>query len=79
MACMGNSFSFYYGSKTLLLFTKFLDKSRGDYFWVKDFISQQQLLRFGALCNLTAKMHNTSKFKSIKFMDANFFNYSTLL
>ena len=38
--------------------------------------SQYELLPFGALCNLIAKMHNASKFRSIKFMDANFFYYS---
>ena len=39
--------------------------------------SQYELLPFGALCNLIAKMHNASKCWSIKFMDANFFDYST--
>ena len=35
--------------------------------------SQYKLLPCGALCNLIAKMRNSSKFWSIKFMDANFF------
>ena len=48
----------------------------GDYVWVKHFKSQYELLPFAASCNLIAKMHNTSKFWSIKFMDANFFYYS---
>ena len=38
--------------------------------------NQYELLPFGALCNLVAKMHNASKFWSVKFMDANFFYYS---
>ena len=39
---------------------------------------QYELLSFGALCNLKAKMHTitTSKFWKIKLMDANFFYYS---
>ena len=32
MAFMGDSFSFYYG-KELNEFTKFLDWSKGDYYW----------------------------------------------
>ena len=35
--------------------------------------SQYELLPFVALCNLIAKMHNASKFWSMKFMDADFF------
>ena len=35
--------------------------------------SQYELLSFGALCNLVAKMHDASEFWSIKFMDVNFF------
>ena len=38
--------------------------------------SQFELLPFSALCNLLAKMHNTLKFWSIKFMDANSYYYS---
>ena len=38
--------------------------------------NHHNLLLFGALCNLIAKMHNASKFWSIKFMDANFLYYS---
>ena len=36
-------------------------------------VSQYELPPFGALCNLIAKMHNASKFWSIKFTYANFF------
>ena len=38
--------------------------------------SQYKLLPFGALCNLKGKLHNASKFWSIKFIDANFFHDS---
>ena len=41
--------------------------------FVKLFKNQYELLPFGALCILIAKMHNASKFWSIKFVDANFF------
>ena len=43
---------------------------------VNHFRSQYELIPFGALCNLIPKMHNTSKFWSIEFMDANFFYYT---
>ena len=49
---------------------------QGRLLWVKHFTSQYELLPFGATCNLLAKMHNASKFWSVKFMDANFFCYS---
>ena len=49
---------------------------QGRLLWVKYFTSQYELLPFVPLCHLIAKMHNTSKFWSIKFMDANFFYYS---
>ena len=39
---------------------------------VKLLKSLYELLPFGGLCNLIAKMHNTSKFWPIKFMDANY-------
>ena len=41
-------------------------------------LKSSELLSFGVLCNLIAKMHTitTSKFWLIKFMDANFFYYS---
>ena len=41
-------------------------------------LESSELLPFGALCNLIAKMHTitTSKFWKIKFMDANFFYHS---
>ena len=38
--------------------------------------SEYELLPFGALCNLIAKMHNASKFWSVKFIDANSFYHS---
>ena len=43
-----------------------------------DYLKQYQLLPFGALYNLIAKMHaiTTSKFWLMKFMVANFFYYS---
>ena len=44
---------------------------QGRLHWVKYFKCQYELLPFGAFCNLKAKMHNTSKFWSVKFMDAN--------
>ena len=50
--------------------------SKGDYFWVKHFKSKYELLPFGVPGNLIAKMYNTSKFWSIKFMDADFFYHS---
>ena len=39
----------------------------------KHFKSQYKLLPFGASCNLVAKMHNTSKFWSVRFMASNSF------
>ena len=41
--------------------------------------SQYELLPFGTLCNLIAKMHNTSKFWLIKFMDANYSIYDRFI
>ena len=38
--------------------------------------SQYELLPFGTLCNLIAKMHNTSNFWSIELMNANLLYYS---
>ena len=37
---------------------------------------QYELLPFGAWYNFVAKLHNTSKFWLIRFMDANFFYHS---
>ena len=51
-------------------------KGEGKLLRVKHFKSQYKLLPFVASCNLIAKMYNTSKFWSIKFMDTNFFYYS---
>ena len=41
--------------------------------WATSFYNLESAL---PLNNLIAKMHNTSKFWSIKFMDANFFYWS---
>ena len=49
---------------------------QGRLLWVKQFKSWYELLPFGALVYFLVKMHNTSKFWSIKFIDANFFYYS---
>ena len=77
MAFIGESFSFYYGIKfNCVVFTKFTDESKGDYFRVKQFQFEYELLPIGSSFNLIAKMHNISKFLSNEFMDTNFFYYS---
>ena len=65
---MGDLFTFYYSIEYIEV-TKVLDRST----FGRLLKSQQELLPFGALCNLIAKMHSTSKFWLIKFMDANLF------
>ena len=73
MVFVGDLFSIYYGSKMNL---QCFQTSPRDITFDKLLLSQYELLSFGALSNLIAKMYNTSKFWSIRFTDANFFYYS---
>ena len=56
---MEDSLSFYYGIEENE-FTKFLDSCKAHYFCLVDYLNVST--SYFPLCNLGAKMHNTSKF-----------------